>query len=165
VVTDSSEIAGTLNQNGRLDAFFSRMLQRSELQHPSIVKEAQAIIEAECHWKHYLTCKHFTLRTYQKSVRFMFHLNHRGKIKRIKFFAGELSYHVTVLILCTNRVGTIFRQIFVLKFHVLYQMANLFDSCTMRYVMRVLQNWRILFEVAIFQILLTTSNELLFDKY
>ena len=83
VETYASEvaIAATLNQNGRPVAFFSRMLQGSELTHLSIEKEAQAIIEAVRHWKHYMTGKHFTLRTDQKSVTFMFDQKHKRKIK------------------------------------------------------------------------------------
>ena len=45
--TDASDIAiaGVLNQNGRPVAYYSRTLQGSELKHPSIEKEASAIIE------------------------------------------------------------------------------------------------------------------------
>ena len=69
VETDASEvaIAATLNQAGRPVAFFSRTLQGPEVRLPSIEKEAQAIIESIRHWKHYLTGKHSTLKTDQKS--------------------------------------------------------------------------------------------------
>ena len=68
VETDASEvaIAATLNQNGKPVAFFSRTLQGSELKHASIEKEAQAIIEAVRHWRHFLTGRHFILKTDQK---------------------------------------------------------------------------------------------------
>ena len=66
------------------------MLQGSELKHPSIEKEAQAIIEAVRHWKHYLTGKHFTLRTDQKSVSFMFDQKHKGKIKNDKILRWRI---------------------------------------------------------------------------
>ena len=70
VETDASEVAltATLNQNGRPVAFFSRTLQGSKLKHASIVKEAQAIIETVRHWRHFLTGRHFILKTDQKSV-------------------------------------------------------------------------------------------------
>ena len=57
VETDASEvaIAATLNQAGHPVAFFSRTLQGPEIQHPSVEKEAQAIIESVHHWKHLLT--------------------------------------------------------------------------------------------------------------
>ena len=86
VETDASEvaIAATLNQAGRPVAFFSRTLQGPEVRLPSIEKEAQAIIESIRHWKHYLTGKHFTLKTDQKSVSYMFDQRHRGKIKNDK---------------------------------------------------------------------------------
>ena len=84
--TDSSEqaIAATLNQGGRPVAFFSRSLQKSELHHHPIEKEAYAIVEALRHWKHYLLGKHFRLITDQKSVSFMFDGKCAGKIKNDK---------------------------------------------------------------------------------
>jgi len=74
IETDASEqaIAATLNQEGQPVAFFSRSLQKSELHHHPVEKEAYAIVEALRHWKHYLLGKHFTLITDQKSVSFMF---------------------------------------------------------------------------------------------
>ncbi|PIK56004.1 hypothetical protein BSL78_07097 [Apostichopus japonicus] len=98
VETDASEfeIAGTLNQAGRPVAFFSRTLQGSERRHASVEKEAQAIIEAVRHWRHYLTGKHFVLVTDQKSVKYMFDTNHKGKIKNEKIMRWrmELSCYV-----------------------------------------------------------------------
>ena len=92
VETDASEvaIATTLNQNGKPVAFFSRTLQGSELKHASIEKEAQAIIEAVRHWRHFLTGRHFTLKTDQKSVSYMFDKRHKGKIKNEKFLRWRL---------------------------------------------------------------------------
>ena len=74
VETDASEFAlsATLNQNGRPVAFFSRTLSGSELKHSSVEKEAAAIVEAVRKWRHYLTGKHFTLITDQKSVAYMY---------------------------------------------------------------------------------------------
>ena len=59
--TDASEfaIAATLSQNSRPVAFFSSMLNGSELRHSSVKKEASAIIEAIRKWKHYLTDRQF----------------------------------------------------------------------------------------------------------
>ena len=92
VETDPSEVAlaATLNQNGRPVAFFSRTLQRSELKHAAVEKEAQAIIEAVRHWKHFLTGRHFTLTTDQKSVSYMFDMHHKGKIKNDKIMRWRL---------------------------------------------------------------------------
>ncbi|KAL9975044.1 hypothetical protein ACROYT_G012160, partial [Oculina patagonica] len=92
VETDASEVAlaATLNQNGKPVAFFSRTLQGSELKHSSIEKEAQAIIEAVRHWRHFLTGRHFILKTDQKSVSYMFDKQHSGKIKNEKFLRWRL---------------------------------------------------------------------------
>ena len=81
VETDASEVAlaATLNQAGRPVAFFSRTLQEPEVRHPSVEKEAQAIIESMRYWKHYLTGKHFSLKTDQKSVSYMFDQWHKGR--------------------------------------------------------------------------------------
>ena len=86
VETDASNIAiaATLNQGGKPVAFFSRTLQRNELNHSSVEKEAYAVIESIRHWKHYLTGKHFTLITDQKSVSFMFNTKRASKIKNDK---------------------------------------------------------------------------------
>ncbi len=83
VETDASDyaIAATLNQNGRPVAFFSRMLHGPEISHASVEKEAKAIIEAVRHWRHYLTGRHFTITTDQRSVAYMFDNKQRGKIK------------------------------------------------------------------------------------
>ena len=67
-----SSIAATLNQNGRPVAFFSRVLSDSERKHAAVEKEACAIVEALRKWRHYLTGRHFTIITDQKSVSFMF---------------------------------------------------------------------------------------------
>ena len=92
VETDASDIAlaATLTQNGRPVAFFSRMLHGSELQHSAVEKEAQAVIESIRHWKHFLTGKHFTLKTDQKSVAFMFNKKLKGKIKNDKIMRWRI---------------------------------------------------------------------------
>ena len=92
VETDASEfaIAATLSQNSRPVAFFSRMLNGSELRHSSVEKEASAVIEAVRKWKHYLTGRHFTLITDQKSVSYMFNTKHHGKIKNDKIMRWRI---------------------------------------------------------------------------
>ena len=68
--TDASDhtVAGVLSQLGRPVAFFSRTLNASEIRHPAVEKEAQAIIESVRHWRHLLTGVQFTIKTDQKSV-------------------------------------------------------------------------------------------------
>ncbi len=72
VEMDASDyaIAATLNQNGRPVAFFSRCCM-PEMSHASVKKEAKAIIEAVRHWRHYLTGRHFTITTDQRSVAYV----------------------------------------------------------------------------------------------
>ena len=96
VETGASEvaIAATLNQAGRPLAFFSRTLQGPEIRHPSVEKEAQAIIESIRHWKHYLTGRHFSLKTDQKSVSYMFDQRHKGKIMRWRVELSCYSYDI-----------------------------------------------------------------------
>ena len=83
-------IAATLNQNGRPVAFFSGTLQGAEIRHASIEKEAQAIIETIHHWKHYLTGRHFSIKTDQRSVAYMFNNKQRGKIKNDKIMRWRM---------------------------------------------------------------------------
>ena len=64
--------------------FFSRTLHGSELNHPSVEKEAEALIEAVRYWRHYLTGRHFTLVTDQKSVSYIFDKKHKNRIKNEK---------------------------------------------------------------------------------
>ena len=84
VETDASEfaIAASLNHNGCPVAFFSRTLQGNEIRHASIEKEAQAIIETIFHWKHYLTGRHFSIKTDQRSVAYVLFLDFVKKRQR-----------------------------------------------------------------------------------
>ncbi|XP_071814632.1 uncharacterized protein [Apostichopus japonicus] len=86
VETDASgvAIAATLNQAGRPVAFFSRPLNGAEKNHPAVEKEALAIIEAVRHWSYYLIGRRFKLTTDQKSVSYVFDIQHKGKIKNEK---------------------------------------------------------------------------------
>ena len=54
-------MSATVNQNGRPVAFYSRSLNRNELRHSSVEKEATAIIEALRRWNHLLTGRLFEL--------------------------------------------------------------------------------------------------------
>jgi len=56
----------------------------------------------------------------------------------IKYCVGEMNSRVTVLILCIDRVETIFHPTLFLVFHVLYRITNRFDSYMMRYAIQVL---------------------------
>ena len=99
---DASEeaIAATLNQGGPPVGFFSRSLQKNDLHHHPVEKEACAIMEALRHWKHCLIGKHFTLITDQKSVGFMFYGKCTGKIKndKVQRWRIELaSYNFNIL--------------------------------------------------------------------
>jgi transposase InsO family protein len=99
--TDASHsaLAATLNQSGRPVAFFSRTLRGSELHHSSVEKEAQAIVEAVRYWRYFLTGRHFTLLTDQKSVSFMFDQTHKGKIKNEKIMRWRMDlmcYHFDI---------------------------------------------------------------------
>jgi len=82
VETDASNfaIAATLSQNGNPVAFFSRTLQGPEVSHASVEKEAKAVIEAICRWRLYLTGRHFSIKTDQRSVDYMFDNKQREKI-------------------------------------------------------------------------------------
>ncbi len=86
VETDASDVAlsGTLNQNGRPIAFFSRTLQSHERKHPAIEKEAAAIVESCRRWRHYLCCRKFRLITDQQAVSFIFDQGRHGKTKNDK---------------------------------------------------------------------------------
>ena len=70
-----------LNHRGRPIAYMSRTLQSSELHYPYVEKEATAIIEAVCKWRHLYAGLHFTLITDQRSVAFMLDNKKRSKIK------------------------------------------------------------------------------------
>ncbi|XP_059848515.1 uncharacterized protein LOC132406667 [Hypanus sabinus] len=92
VESDASDftLAATLNQASRPVAFFSRTLQGPEIRHSAVEKEAQAIVEAVRHWRHYLAGKRFTLLTDQRSVAFMFSNQQRGKIKNDKILRWRI---------------------------------------------------------------------------
>ena len=68
VETDASDfaIAATLNQSGRLVAFYSRTLCASEQKHTAFEKEVNAVVEALQKWRHLLLGRHFNLSTDQK---------------------------------------------------------------------------------------------------
>uniref|UniRef100_A0A5S6QM86 RNA-directed DNA polymerase n=1 Tax=Trichuris muris TaxID=70415 RepID=A0A5S6QM86_TRIMR len=90
--TDASDfaIAAVLNQLGRPVAFFSRTLLPREKHYASVEKEAHAVIESVRHWKHYLSGRHFTIKTDQRSVSFMLDKRHSNKIKNDKIMRWRM---------------------------------------------------------------------------
>ena len=93
VETDASDfaISATLNQDGRPVAFHSRTLQGSEQFHSSVEKEAQAIVEAIHHWRHFLLGRHFSLITDQRSVAYMYDYKSSSKIKNDKIMRWRVA--------------------------------------------------------------------------
>lgn len=98
VETDASDyaIGATLSQAGRPVAFYSKTLTKSEQNHSSVEKEAQAIVESLKKWRHFLVGRPFQLITDQKSVAFMFNNRRSGKIKneKIQRWRLELSCYM-----------------------------------------------------------------------
>ena len=93
VETDASEnaLGGTLTQQGRPVAFFSRVLTPTE-RHQSIVeREACAIVECLRRWRHLLhSVPHFNVVTDQQSVSFLFNPHQASKIKNEKLTRWRL---------------------------------------------------------------------------
>ena len=140
VETDASKVAmsATLNQAVHPVAFFSRTLQGPETRLPSIDKEAQAIIESIRNWMHYLTGKHFSLKTDQKSVSYMFDQRHKVKIKNDKTCVGEWSCLATVLTLCIALEKRMFLLMRFPEVRVLLSPMIRCINCTSRYAILVL---------------------------
>ena len=98
VETDASnfDIAGTLNQEDRPIAFYSRTFFPAKLRHFLMKKEAYAAVEGLRKWRHLLIGRHFTLVTDQKSVSFVFDRHHASKIKNKKIMRWRMdlsSFH------------------------------------------------------------------------
>ncbi|XP_069984643.1 uncharacterized protein [Penaeus vannamei] len=89
-VASDTAIAAVLTQAGRPVAFFSRTLQGPERRHAAVEKETQAIIESVRHWRHYLTRRHFMIKTDQRSIRFMFDKQLKIKVKNDKILRWRM---------------------------------------------------------------------------
>ncbi|CAI6371236.1 unnamed protein product [Macrosiphum euphorbiae] len=118
VESDASDfaLAATLSQSGRPVAFFSRSLTEGEKRHPSVEKEAYAIVEAVRKWRHFLIGRHFKLITDQEAVSFMFNLKHSSKIKSDKITRWRLelssfSYDIVYRPGKENRVADAFSRV------------------------------------------------------
>ena len=105
--------------------FFFSTLQGAELRHAPIEKEAQAFIETIRHWKHYLTGRHFSIKTNQRSVAYMFNNKQRGKIKNTRFCDGGWSYPVIALTWYTDLEQKISPQIHFLDYSMLLSQLDL----------------------------------------
>ena len=94
--TDASDttIAAILNQSNRPVAFFSRTLHGHEVNSAAVEKEALAIVESVRYWRHFLTGRHFTIKTDQKSISYVFDSKHRNKIKNDKIARWKLELSV-----------------------------------------------------------------------
>ena len=90
--TDASDnaISATLNQEGRLVAFFSRTLSKCDLHQSSVEKEAYAIVEAIRKWAHLLSSRRFTVVADQQSVSFMYGVSHSSKTKNEKIMRWRM---------------------------------------------------------------------------
>ena len=80
----NSAVTAVFTQAERSVAFFSRTLHEPDRRIAAVDKEAQAIIETVRHWRYYLFGKHFTIKTDQRSVKYMFDKQHKSKIKNDK---------------------------------------------------------------------------------
>jgi len=97
VESDASNyaLAEKLIQNGRPLAFFSRSLSNCEKKHPSIEKEAYAIVEELRKRRHFLIGRQFKLIIDQEAVPFVLNLKYSSKIINDKIILdGDLNVHV-----------------------------------------------------------------------